>query len=297
MSKKLKENLQAFAIIIIAIALFYFFIYEPDTQAIKHFKTGRSKYYSDDYIGAIIELDTSILLDSIYEKAFKYRGLAKYKLKKTEEAIEDYNIAIDLNLRGEQKPYSNSVRGEIYYSRGLAFDELSNYKNALQDYDSSLILDPGNADVYFNRGLLKMYSFDDDEGALNDFSTGLKIEINHMIYFHIGVIFFHREDFKESIEFFDRSTWIYPDKALVYSYRAMAYDGMGEYKLAISNINEAMNINPEKYYDLFNLDFRARCKLNLGDTIGACEDWTKAAEMGSPFVKDEINDICNIELQ
>ena len=63
-------------------------------------------------------------------------------LKQHQEAIADYDKAIELNPK-----YFNA-----YYNRGTAKDGLKQYKESIADYDKAIELDPKYFDAYYNRG-------------------------------------------------------------------------------------------------------------------------------------------------
>ena len=73
--------------------------------------------------------------------AYYYRGDVKSYLGKHEEAIKDYDKAIELKPL-EVMPYNN---------RGLAKFHLGKYEEAIRDFEKALELDPNFADARTNR--------------------------------------------------------------------------------------------------------------------------------------------------
>ena len=71
------------------------------------------------------------------------RGLACLKLRKTKEAIADFNDAIRLN------PQMSSA----YVNRGLAYSSEKLYDKAIADYTAGLAVNSQNASAYYRRGL------------------------------------------------------------------------------------------------------------------------------------------------
>jgi tetratricopeptide (TPR) repeat protein len=76
---------------------------------------------------------------------FRGRGLARMKLGKYPEAIEDYTRALE-----------QAADGEIYQHRGWAHFFSDAWKLALRDFSRALDLDPEAGDAYTGRGLARV---------------------------------------------------------------------------------------------------------------------------------------------
>ena len=83
------------------------------------------------YEAAVIDIDTSIQLDSDNAHAYKNRGIAKAALGNPQEAITDFDKAIQIDPE----------YAEVYYERGLAKEALSQ-KEAAVDFEKSKNLNP-----------------------------------------------------------------------------------------------------------------------------------------------------------
>ncbi|MBQ9688401.1 tetratricopeptide repeat protein [bacterium] len=70
------------------------------------------------------------------------RGLAKHRLERYFEAIQDFDKAIELN------PNNASA----YVNRGLAKSLLGHHSEGINDIDKAIELDPNNASAYYFRG-------------------------------------------------------------------------------------------------------------------------------------------------
>ena len=75
---------------------------------------------------------------------YNERGLIYDKLKKYEEAIEDFTKSIQLN----SNKYINSG---FYYERGLMYYKLREYEKALNDLNKAIELEPNYSKAYFER--------------------------------------------------------------------------------------------------------------------------------------------------
>jgi tetratricopeptide (TPR) repeat protein len=99
-----------------------------------------------------------------YEYFFN-RAQDKFELADYEDAILDYNIALELS------PTEICL---VYSMRGNAKRNLGDFEGAISDQNKALDFDPLYADGYFNRGIAKFKKGDFD-GAIQDYSQVLKI--------------------------------------------------------------------------------------------------------------------------
>ena len=99
-----------------------------------------------------------------YEYFFN-RAQDKFELADYEEAILDYNKALELS------PTEICL---VYSMRGNAKRNLGDFDGAISDQNKALDFDPLYADGYFNRGIAKFKKKDFDS-AIEDYSQVLKI--------------------------------------------------------------------------------------------------------------------------
>ena len=99
-----------------------------------------------------------------YEYFFN-RAQDKFELADYEEAILDYNKALELS------PTEICL---VYSMRGNAKRNSGDFDGAISDQNKALDFDPLYADGYFNRGIAKFKKGDFD-GAIKDYSQVLKI--------------------------------------------------------------------------------------------------------------------------
>ena len=128
--------------------------------------TGKTKWKSKDYKGALADFDEAIKLDSEYAEAYFYRGLSKYKLNDLNGGLADYDKAIEL------EPSKNPW---YYLNRGFIKSDLKDDTGEIADYDKAIELDPGFANAYYVRGIFKVDqgSFED---AQKDFDKAIELD-------------------------------------------------------------------------------------------------------------------------
>ena len=117
-----------------------------------------------------------------YEYFFN-RAQDKFELADYEEAILDYNKALELS------PTEICL---VYSKRGNAKRNLGDFDGAISDQNKALDFDPLYADGYFNRGSAK-YKMGDFTGAIEDYTQVIKINPKD------SDAFFNRANIKKEI--------------------------------------------------------------------------------------------------
>ena len=117
-----------------------------------------------------------------YEYFFN-RAQDKFELADYEEAILDYNKALELS------PTEICL---VYSMRGNAKRNLGDFDGAISDQNKALDFDPLYADGYFHRGSAK-YKMGDFAGAIEDYTQVIKINPKD------SDAFFNRANIKKEI--------------------------------------------------------------------------------------------------
>ena len=152
----------------------------------------------------------------------------------------DNTIYSDMIAKNTGSPYCFYP----YYVIGLEKYKEGDFKGAMQDFNESILLDPGYPDAYNARGGLFM-QFDNPHSALSDFNAAIRLD---------------------------------PGLAIAYNNRASLKATMGDFRGAIADYNSFLQMtpgNPRAYAD------RGMVRLNLGDSLGACADFKLSAQKGN----------------
>jgi serine/threonine protein kinase len=97
-----------------------------------------------------IELNT----DGRTSGSYIVRGDIKSSLGKKKEALSDYNKAIDI-LNKDSGETVAEIKAHAYNNRGNVNSSLGHNQEALSDYNIAIVLNPKYADAYRNRGNIK----------------------------------------------------------------------------------------------------------------------------------------------
>lgn len=150
------------------------------------------------------------------------------------KAVEYLNNALKLRPRN----------AEAYYNRGVAYDNLGQYKQAIKDYSQAIALKPDYTDAYSNRGT-----------------------INNII-----------GKFQRAIEDFSEAIRLNPDNAEAFLGRGFAYDKLGYYQQAIANYSQAIGIKPDYAKAFHN---RGIVYFSQNNNKYGCYDAQKACLLGN----------------
>ena len=161
-------------------------------------------------------------------------------------------LGVKIGSYSKDESYKNF---ELFY-KARDSEKNGNYQEAINYYTSYLIKYPNDAAAYNNRGNAKA-DLEDYRGSIQDFNKA--IEIN-------------------------------PNIETAYNNHGVAKYNLGDYQGSIRDYNKTIEINPNYASAYYN---RGIAKYNLGDKIGACLDWSKAGELGNINAYELIKRHCN----
>ncbi|BAY40965.1 TPR repeat protein [Nostoc sp. NIES-2111] len=179
-------------------------------------------------------------------------------------SIKNYTQALQLN--------SNDA--ELYYKRGLAYYQLGDYEQAITDYSQAININLHDAKSYHKRGLalsqLAAY-----EAAIADYTQAIRINPHTaVVYRNRAEARSHLGDNQGAIEDYTQAIKINPQYADIYKNR-----GISRYLLGTqSGFTQAIKINP---HDANAYKNRGNARADIGDYVGAIEDYTQAIQINS----------------
>ncbi len=127
---------------------------------------------------ALTYYDSAITLLSTEAKFYTNRGLTKFELKDTFNAIADYRKAIEIDTASHL----------AYKNLGAVLMDLGNYYESLFYLEESARLSPEQGYIFYNIGLAK-YKMNDYQGAKEAFEKHLESKHNLSLdftYYYLG---------------------------------------------------------------------------------------------------------------
>jgi len=236
----------------------------------------KNKQYNDaiQYYNSLLQLDPNFIY-TYRNRAFAYFGLNKYS-----SAIADFNKYID---QVTDDPYAYSTRGWAKYYT-------NDFTNALADFNIQIELQPNSAVAYYNRGSAKS-ELNDKYGAIADYTKSIQYDPNFsMAYNNRGWSKYELKKYSEALLDLNKAIELDPKNWVAYDSRQEIKFALLDLKGCIADCNKGIELNPKLANSYF---FRGRAYFKQGLKTKACEDWSKAGELGKSEAYGYITKYCN----
>ena len=211
-----------------------------------------------------------------------------YELTKVAQQIDEYEQIIDIckqamledlpidhlkytkrlmswahNKRGEVRTdEASEVAAEGDTERATEFDRL-----AMEDFETSILLDNTRWKAYHNRGI-NFAVRGDYEKAMEDFEKTSELNPRYVnAWFNLGEIHYDTGNFEQAIEKYNEVIRLRPDDTEAYRGRANSYHSLRLYRKALADFDEAITLEPGS----------AVMHAERADVHGRLGNWAKAA--------------------
>lgn len=203
---------------------------------------------------------------NICSMAYNNRGNAKSKLSYKEEAIKDYDKAIELDT-------NNSM---AYNNRGNAKNNLELYKEAIEDFNKAIELNPNNSNSYNFRGNAK-YNLKLYKEAIKDYDKAIELNPHYSnTYSNIGLNKINLVLYEEDIELNTNYSKYYFNKALSKQLLANNTENKEEYNKLIeeayNDFIKSYNLFGDKLKDEYKQKIIYLAKYNNEAAIKICNE-------------------------
>jgi tetratricopeptide (TPR) repeat protein len=233
----------------------------------------------NEYVEILDLIDQNLVKYEHKHQIYAARGKVFLDLKNFNSAVTAYSRAIEIS----------GTHPEYYINRAKAYSNLQKYDLAVSDLIKALNLEPDNFPLYVERGRL-YNSFSKFDMALDDISYYMTFfpEDIQAMYLN-GQIYYDQGSYLKALEWFNKCLSIDQSEANFYIARGNTYLRTNTYKFALQDYGMALDLDP-KNPDTYLSKGLARYQLN--DAEGACNDWQKAARLGSAKAIEMLNTRC-----
>ena len=212
---------------------------------------------------AIKDFDIAIQLRPQDKNYFANRALANLNQKKYDKAISDYSNAIQLDDSDDS----------LFNNRGFAYLNIKEYNNAIFDYDSAIQLNQGEASYFVNRGLAK-FNLQKYNEAIKDYSTGIELKSTEPLFFYNRAIArIQIRNYNEAIVDLNEAIKLNDTNYAFFLIRGVSRFEIKDYEGAISDYDMAESLDNTDFNIFYN---RGNVKFELGDYEGAIVDYDNA---------------------
>ncbi len=196
---------------------------------------GKQAFWKMKLDESIDAFNNAIVLNSEYAEAYLQRGLSYNVAGNTQKALKDLDKYIELK---PQHARSYLARGLIYYQTS------KNYQLAIEDFSKAIKLNSKDSLLYYLRG--KSYrSLEKYPQSIEDFSSSIRLEPAAAVYNDRALSYAALNEYQKAIKDLDKSIELNPKDASVYYYRAITYDLIGNDNMAVKNFKMAAQLGLE----------------------------------------------------
>jgi tetratricopeptide (TPR) repeat protein len=202
-------------------------------------REGAAALMRGQYDKAIASYDEALsapeIADFIEASIYSDRGVAKWRLNQTKEAIEDFNKSIELSPEN----------ATVYNNRGNALMDIGHPDEAVKDFDHAIALSANYGAAYNNRGnarvALGQYNL-----AFQDFRKAVELMPQSAVPFNgRGMAHAELKRYHAAVRDLSRAISLNAKYVAAYRHRADAYFALGMYREAIADATEVFTLAPE----------------------------------------------------
>jgi tetratricopeptide (TPR) repeat protein len=198
------------------------------------------KAYEEKRYEVAVEMFTALLKHSEIQAqgrsiALSWRGQTYRSIKRYEEALKDFDCAIELN------PKLDWAIG----NRGITYRLIERYEEALKDFDCAIELNPKLDWAIARRGetyrLMERY-----EEALKDFNQAIELDPKYLWAIALRAFTYRSmKRYEEAFKDFDRTIELDPKYDWAIAHRAETYGLSKRYQETIKDFDCAIELNPK----------------------------------------------------
>jgi tetratricopeptide (TPR) repeat protein len=196
--------------------------------------------------------------------------------------ISAYNLRGIIKLRqGESREALNDFEAglkvepdnlNLLMNSGIANINLKEYDKSVADFDKLLSYDKRNIGGILYRGIAYVERGDTAK-AISEFERATQLNrYSPDAYTYLGMMHYQTKQFEKALEDYNHLAELRPKDAYVYINRAITKYYLDDYRGCMSDIDFAISLDPNNVMAYAN---RAMLRAEFGDTNNAVEDYTK----------------------
>ena len=233
----------------------------------------------EDYNEALTKAGQRLKKSKNNHRIMALKGEALAALGDHPGAIKSFSDAIKLNKRTEK----------YYIQRAKSYIETEKYKNASEDLETALNLNPANFENY--KTLAEVYALSGNiekaEENLNYYLTFFEEDKDATFLF--GKIYIKANQPLKALPYLNECLENDKTNPDYFTQRANAYLQTKTYQYAIKDYSMSLDLEPNNAEAYLN---KGIARQKTGDQKGACSDWQKAYKLGSKKALEYLLESC-----
>jgi tetratricopeptide (TPR) repeat protein len=233
---------------------------------------GLISYELNELDSALYNFNAAITLNRRQPDYYAHRGLVYLKTSEWDKASQNFYLALQLNpdhsvsknnLATIKRKAGNITEAEKLlreaklanakaqqHHAGLALLQMESrqYTEAILNFDTAILIEPNDGELFISRGLAKE-KLNDLNGAMGDYSLAIQLdEHSPKAWFVQGNIFLKKNQLSEALENYTMAISLDENYALAYHNRAITYMRLNNQKSACEDIRKAekgMAVDPQ----------------------------------------------------
>lgn len=194
-----------------------------------------------------------------------------------------------INSKSKAKIHSDKGNSLFNSQQSNQLPDQKVLQEALDEFTKASELDKDNYEYKLNKGVA-LAALGKFKESSEEMTKAIKLNPNvSEAYLYRALCYLQLGNIQESLPDFDKAIEIDPTNNNAIFYRANTKYELRDFEGTIQDVNKLLETNPQ----LPNLYvFRGLCWVNLENKKSACEDFTKAKEMGFPQADSLIKQFC-----
>jgi tetratricopeptide (TPR) repeat protein len=189
--------------------------------------------------------------------------------------------------------FSNSIVADknnpnAFFHRGSIYGKSGRLKEAISDFTEAINVSPGFTQAYINRAIAKAMN-QDARGALADLDSVLVKGKNESAYFNRGILKNDLKEYGQAISDFQEAININPSCTSCYYSLGLANYNDKQFQNAIKAFSTCLEMNPKYGNALY---YRALCYIEENRHDSSCVDLQRASNLGIKAAQPLIEQHC-----
>lgn len=272
------------------------------------------------YDQALSRFQEALAQDKSFWPALLEQGQTYYVKNQCPKAVESFRgvvdsvptlgrghlwLALSLECMGEGQRAEEGYRKalelspndpEVLMSVGGHLLKTGDYKLAMDDYRKAIVQRLYDPDTYVRLGYAYVYNPTGQNAAESNFQQALALKKEDFwALVGMGKFYNNQQEYQKAIETFTKAQYIYPKTYDIHYGLGVAFVMQGEYRQAISHLEQAWELNPKEPMTLLYLARAYRKVKDYKKTAWAYEEFLKSNTqvLSRGYMRGVISDLSN----